>query len=162
MTKHALTLSIAGDVNSKDKHMGPEQSLILHLISDPIAQFAAIVVLFVVARLLVRGRPTHRFLVHMGFFAVLTVLLVGHNVAPWTAGIVDEDLTHRMFIGVAKAAWWAGGAMVLASSVRVYLIFERKPREGRLLQDLLVAVIYLSAVLSIVAFVFDLDRKSVV
>lgn len=162
MTKRPHTLSIAGDDNSEDRQMGPEQSLIFHLIADPIAQFAMIVLMLVIARFLVRGRPTHRFLVHIAFFAVLTVLLVGHDVAPWTTGIVDEDLTHRMFIGVAKATWWAGGAMVLASSVRVYLVFERKPREGRLLQDLLVAVIYLGAVLSIVAFVFDLPVRTLI
>jgi len=101
---------------------------VLRLLLDPITQFAALVVALVVARMLVRGRPTHRFFVHLAFFALLTLLLVGHDVAPWTTVLGDEGLTHRMFIGVAKASWWAGGAMVLASSVRVFLIFERKPR----------------------------------
>ncbi|MCS3743314.1 mechanosensitive ion channel family protein [Rhizobium sp. BK661] len=135
---------------------------VLRLLLDPITQFAALVVALVVARTLVRGRPTHRFIVHIAFFAILTILLVGHDVAPWTTVTGDEDLTHKMFIGVAKATWWAGGAMVLASSVRVFLIFERKPREGRLIQDLLVAFIYLGAALSIIAFVFDLPVRTLV
>jgi small-conductance mechanosensitive channel len=129
---------------------------------DPITQFAALVVVLVFARIVVRGRPTERFLVHIAFFVILTILLVGNDVAPWTAGVIDEDLTHKMFIGIAKATWWAGGAMVLASSVRVFLIFERKPREGRLIQDLLVAFIYLGAALSIIAFVFDLPVRTLI
>jgi len=114
---------------------------VLRLLLDPITQFAVLVVALIVARILVQGHPTRRFIIHIAFFALLTLLLVGHDVAPWTTVTGDEDLTHRMFIGIAKATWWAGGAMVLASSVRVFLIFERKPREGRLIQDLLVAFI---------------------
>ena len=44
----------------------------------------------------------------------------------------------------------------MTSCARVFLIFERRPREGRLLQDLVVGLIYLGAVLSVVAYVFDL------
>ena len=48
-----------------------------------------------------------------------------------------------------NAAW------VLTGFARVFLIFERRPREGRLMQDLIVGLIYLSAALSIVAYVFS-------
>jgi small-conductance mechanosensitive channel len=37
----------------------------------------------------------------------------------------------------------------------VFLIFERRPREGRLIQDLVVGLIYLSCALSVVAYVFS-------
>jgi small-conductance mechanosensitive channel len=136
--------------------------LVSRLAADPITQVALLVFSLLLARSLARGDPTARFLVHIVFFVILTILLVGHDVAPWTTGVTDNDLAHRTFIGTTKATWWAGGAMVLASSVRVYLIFERKPREGRLLQDLLVAVIYLSAALSIIAFVFDLPVRTLI
>lgn len=139
-----------------------EPDLVIRFAADPITQVAALVLSLLFARFFARGNPTARFLVHIAFFVILTILLVGHDVAPWTSGVIDEDLTHRTFIGIAKAIWWAGGAMVLASSVRVYLIFERKPREGRLLQDLLVAVIYLGAALSIIAFVFDLPVRTLI
>ncbi|MGV2103751.1 cyclic nucleotide-binding domain-containing protein [Rhizobium sp. 21-4511-3d] len=135
---------------------------IVHIAGDPISQFVTLVLLLVLARIIVQGKATDRFLVHIGFFVLLTILLVGHDVAPWTTVIDDEDLPHRMFIGIAKATWWAGGAMVIASSVRVYLIIERKPREGRLLQDLLVAIIYIGAALSIIAFVFDLPVRTLI
>lgn len=65
------------------------------------------------------------------------------------------DVSRRVFIGVAKAVWWIAGAMVLISSVRLFLIFERRPREARLLQDLVVGLIYLGTALSIIAYVFS-------
>ena len=37
----------------------------------------------------------------------------------------------------------------------MFLIFERRPREGRLIQDLVVGLIYLGAGLSVVAYVFS-------
>ena len=57
--------------------------------------------------------------------------------------------------GIAKIIWWINAAWSLISIVRVFLIFERQPREGRLLQDLVVGVIYVGAVLSVVAYVFN-------
>ncbi|MBB3544457.1 hypothetical protein [Rhizobium sp. BK399] len=59
---------------------------VLQLALDPITQFAALVLVLVFARALVRGKPTQRFLVHIAFFVILTILLVGNDVAPWTAG----------------------------------------------------------------------------
>jgi small-conductance mechanosensitive channel/CRP-like cAMP-binding protein len=116
--------------------------LISRLAADPITQVALLVFSLLLARSFARGDPTARFLVHIVFFVILTILLVGHDVAPWKTGVTGKDLAHRSFIGTAKAIWWAGGAMVLASSVRVYLIFERK--------------------LSIIAFVFDLPVRTLI
>lgn len=126
------------------------------LLADPIFQFIVLVALVFVARYFARGRPAVRLAAHIAFFVLLTVLLVASNVAPWETTTIAEDLTHKIFVGLAKATWWIGGAMVLVSAVRLFLIFERKPREGRLLQDLLVGVIYLGAALAVIAFVFSL------
>src|SRR5580698_2121252 len=54
-----------------------------------------------------------------------------------------------------RSSSWINAARVLTGFTRVFLIFERRPREGRLIQDLVVGLIYLSAVLSIVAYVFS-------
>src|SRR6201986_417367 len=43
----------------------------------------------------------------------------------------------------------------MTSCARVFLIFERRPREGRLIQDLVVGMIYLGCFLSVVAYVFS-------
>jgi small-conductance mechanosensitive channel/CRP-like cAMP-binding protein len=137
-------------------------SIIARLAGDPISQFVGLVILIILARFSVRGQPASRFAAHLVFFALLTVLLVVNNVAPWSTDMTADDLTHRIFLGIAKTTWWIGGAMVLATSIRLFLIFERKPREGRLLQDLLVGVIYLGAALSIVAFVFSLPVRALI
>jgi small-conductance mechanosensitive channel len=128
----------------------------MHFVQDPVAQFAALVALALIARFLARGHSATRFSANVVFFALLTVLLVANRVAPWNGDTTAEDLTHHIFIGLAKATWWIGGAMTLVSGVRLLLIFERKPREGRLIQDLLVGLIYSGAALAVIAFVFSL------
>ena len=50
--------------------------------------------------------------------------------------------------------WWLHLAWALIGFVRIYLVFERQPREARLLQDLVVGVVYVGMLLSILAFVF--------
>ncbi len=126
-----------------------------HMLADPLFQFVVLVLLSTVARVIFGRNPTFRLIANIIFFALLTLLLVEHEIAPYTSDMGDAtDLFRRVFVGVAKAVWWIGGAMVLASSVRLFLIFERKPREGRLLQDLVVAIVYLGAGLSVVAYVF--------
>ena len=56
----------------------------------------------------------------------------------------------------------SGGSMrawVLTSFTRIFLIFERRPHESRLMQDVVVGVIYLGAALSVVAYVFNVARR---
>jgi small-conductance mechanosensitive channel/CRP-like cAMP-binding protein len=126
------------------------------MLEDPLFQFVLLVLLSAAARFFYGQNPTYRLTANVIFFALLTLLLVKHQIAPYTSDMGDAtDIFRRIFVGIAKSVWWIGGAMVLASSVRLFLIFERKPREGRLLQDLLVAIIYVGAALSIVAYVFS-------
>lgn len=127
----------------------------LETLNDPITQFCILVVAgLLLSRIVLRGHPTLRLVCHVAFFVVLTALLLYHGIEPYTSDATGEDISHRIFIGVVKAVWWIAGAMVLVSSVRLFLIFERKPREVRLLQDLVVGIIYLGAGLSIIAYVF--------
>jgi len=125
------------------------------MLEDPLYQFIVLILLSGVARFIFGRNPTFRLIANFVFFALLTLLLVKHEIAPYTSDMGKAtDLFRRIFVGVAKAVWWIGGAMVLTSSVRLFLIFERKPREARLLQDLIVAIIYVGAALSVVTYVF--------
>lgn len=125
------------------------------MLDDPLYQFIALVLLSAVARFIFGRNPTFRLIANFVFFALLTLLLIENEIAPYTSDMGKAtDLFRRIFVGVAKAVWWIGGAMVLTSSVRLFLIFERKPREARLLQDLIVAIIYVGAALSVVTYVF--------
>ncbi|MBB3592017.1 small-conductance mechanosensitive channel/CRP-like cAMP-binding protein [Rhizobium sp. BK529] len=133
------------------------------MVDDPLYQFIALVLLSAVARFIFGRNPTFRLIANFVFFALLTWLLIENKIAPYTSDMGEAtDLFRRIFVGVAKAVWWIGGAMVLASSVRLFLIFERKPREARLLQDLVVAVIYVGAALSVVAYVFGVPVATLI
>src|SRR4029077_7962850 len=55
-----------------------------------------------------------------------------------------------------KIAWWLWAAWFVVGFLRVFVVTERRPREGKLVQDLLAGLIYLAAVFAIIAYVFDL------
>ncbi|RDJ03865.1 cyclic nucleotide-binding domain-containing protein [Rhizobium grahamii] len=125
------------------------------ILKNPIFQFVVLVVLSAAARMVFGKNPSLRLVANLLFFALLTVVLLAHDIQPYAPDIIRDELYWRIFVGIAKAVWWIGGAMVLVSFVRLFLILERKPREGRLLQDLVVAIIYLGASLSVIAYVFS-------
>jgi small-conductance mechanosensitive channel len=102
-----------------------------------------------------RHYPGGRLVAHAAFFLLLTVLLFTHDIEPYSPAPANQILSFRLGIGFAKAVWWVTGALVLVSAVRFFIVLEKKPREGRFVQDLAVGVIYLSAFLSIIAYVFS-------
>ena len=58
--------------------------------------------------------------------------------------------------GALKVAWWLWAAWFVVGFLRAFVIVEHRPREGKLLQDLIAGLIYLAAVFAIIAYVFDL------
>lgn len=101
-----------------------------------------------------RDRPTARLVVQILFFASMTAVLVFAGILPYR---VDEThLTGLIaFLSIsARVLWWTHLAWTLIGFVRIYIVLERRPREARLLQDLIVAVVYLGVALSILGFVF--------
>lgn len=126
-------------------------------IADPIVQTGTLAVVGAIAiQVGFRKHPAKRFVVQVCFLVLLTVLLLYQGIVPFEASPPQAHLVQRVFIVFAKIVWWANAAWAVAGFVRVFLIFEQRPREGRLIQDLLVGLIYLGAVLSVVAYVFDL------
>lgn len=126
------------------------------LLWDPIFQFSVLLVATIGVRLVLGPNSTLRFIVSACCFALLTVTLLSHSITPYAPDGSGGALSRRITTGLLKSVWWIGGAVVLASSVRLFLIFEHKPREGRLLQDLVVGLIYLGAGLALIANVFSL------
>ncbi len=133
-----------------------KNSMIQQLLWNPLFQFSILVLATVAVRVLLGRNPTIRFIVSVCFFALLTATLLSHGITPYSPDIGDDVLSQRITTGALKAVWWIGGAVVLVTSVRLFLIFENKPREGRLAQDLVVGVIYLGAGLAFIANVFSL------
>ncbi|MDL2401835.1 mechanosensitive ion channel family protein [Rhizobium mayense] len=130
------------------------------LLADPIVQFCILVVVGTfISRFVLRHRRAGRLIGQIAFFISLTALLLYHGIVPYEPSSAQsqaqDTVQLRIFIGFAKIVWWINGAWVLIAFVRLFLIFERKPREARLLQDLVVGIIYLGAALSVVADVFS-------
>jgi small-conductance mechanosensitive channel len=106
--------------------------------------------------LIPKRRANARMLSQIGFFIVMSGLLISAKVVPYEPTQTGADSVYVLFAGIAKSLWWIHLAWALIGFVRIYLVIERKPREARLLQDLVVGVVYVAIVLSIFAFVFSL------
>ena len=129
---------------------------ILGVIADPIVETGVIATLgAVVTRILLRGRPTLRLAGQLAFFLALTALLLYHGIIPYEVDPTSLSSVQRVFIGIVKVIWWFNAAWSLIGLVRAFLILEHQPREGRLLQELVVGVIYVAVILSIIAYVFN-------
>jgi len=100
-----------------------------------------------------------RFLTRLLVFAVVTALMLAGGVVPYRPGLGGGGEPRRLFVGALEAFWWLGAAWLAAGFLRAFVVLERQPRESKLIQDLLAALIYLAAVLAIVAEVFDLPVR---
>lgn len=129
---------------------------LIEIARDPFVQTGVLALIgAIVTRILLRHYPARRLTFQLAFFLALTALLYHHNIVPYEVAPESTPQFERVFVALAKVIWWINGAWVLTGFTRVFLIFERRPREGRLIQDLVVGVIYLSAALSVVAYVFS-------
>lgn len=100
-----------------------------------------------------RARPTARLVVQIAFFAAMTAVLAYARAFPFHYDPATFDGPHALLIS-AKVLWWVHLSWALIGFVRIYIVLDHRPREARLIQDLIVAVVYLSVLLSILAFVF--------
>lgn len=108
----------------------------------------------VVWHVIPQRRSTTRLIVQIAFFLTMSVLLLDGAVVPFESSWGKSSTASEILIGAAKVLWWVHLAWALIGFVRIYLVFERKPREARLLQDLVVGIVYVGMLLSILAFVF--------
>jgi small-conductance mechanosensitive channel/CRP-like cAMP-binding protein len=103
-----------------------------------------------------KNYPFVRAILRVGFLILLTIVLVSANIVPYQpmrlTGTPFLDAIHAAL----KVAWWLWAAWFLVGFLRAFVIVEHRPREGKLLQDLLAGLIYLAALFAIVAYVFDL------
>lgn len=101
-----------------------------------------------------KARPTARLIVQILFFASMTAVLVSAGILPHrvTAG---EANGIPAYLGTsARILWWVHLAWATIGFVRLYIVLDRRPQEARLIQDLIVAGVYLGVALSITGFVF--------
>src|SRR6516164_1161131 len=126
-------------------------------IGDPLVVAVFLLVLGIVAaRLLFRGHPIGRAVTRLFFFTLLTLVLLRGNVVPYEPLRPAPTAFQDALAAGLKIAWWLWAAWLLVGFLRSFLIFERRPREAKLLQDIIAGIIYLAAIFAIIAYVFDL------
>ena len=133
------------------------------LLASPLVQLNLVGIAgIVVWHLLTRRRPYTRLVVQILFFGVMTAILLGNDIAPHT---FDGDATQdasAFLVYSGKLLWWVHLSWAVIGFVRIFLVIEGWPREARLLQDLVVGVVYLGTTLSILAFVFGVPIGTLV
>jgi small-conductance mechanosensitive channel/CRP-like cAMP-binding protein len=124
---------------------------------DPlVVAFGLMVLGGLTAHFLLKNHPFARAIIRVITLILLTVVLVSADIVPYQplrfTGTPFLDAVH----GALKVAWWLFTAWFLVGFLRAFVIVEHRPREGKLLQDLLAGLIYLVAAFAIIAYVFDL------
>ena len=133
-----------------------DASTLTDLAHDPFVQTGVLAAAGALVTHVLLGRyPARRLIFQFVFFAGLTALLYHHDIVPYVIAPGDTPAFERIFLALAKVIWWVNAAWVLTSFTRIFLIFERRPHESRLMQDVVVGVIYLGATLSVFAYVFN-------
>jgi len=126
-------------------------------VRDPLVVALGLFVLGVLASdIFFRRHPMGRAGVRIVFLILLTIVLLHADVVPYRplqlTGSPLRDAVHA----ILKIVWWLWAAWFLVGVVRALIVFQRRPREAKLLQDLLAGVIYLAALFAIVSNVLDL------
>jgi small-conductance mechanosensitive channel len=116
----------------------------------------------VVWHLIPSRRANLRLVVQIGFFTVMTAILAGNDIAPHRFEDEGAEAASALLVISAKLLWWVHLSWAIIGFVRIYLVVKGRPREARLLQDLVVGVVYLGTALSILAFVFGVPIGTLV
>ena len=126
-------------------------------VQDPLLLALGLLVIgAVIARLLFRRHLLARAVVRFAFFVLLTIVLLHGQIVPYQPTPSTGTPFHNSVVAILEIAWWFWAAWLLVGILRNVLVFERRQREGKLLQDILAGLIYLVAVFAIVAYVFNL------
>src|ERR1700704_170537 len=135
-------------------------SSILATASDPLFLAGVVIVAgFFGARYWLGRSSLVRFLIQILIFVIFTALLLGGGVVPYRPGATMGSESRRFFVGALEITWWLGAAWLTVGFLRAFVVLGRQPRESKLVQDLLAALVYITATFAIVADVFDLPVK---
>lgn len=109
-----------------------------------------------------KSRPTGRLVVQLLFFIGMSLVLYWAGIAPNPPDPVDMQGLTALLAKAARILWWTHLAWAIIGVFHIYVRLDRKPREAHLIQDMAVAVIYLSVALSVMGFVFGLPVATLV
>jgi len=129
-------------------------------VRDPLVAVLGLFVLGgLVAYFLFRKHPIGRVVARVIFLILLTIALLRADIVPYQPLVLTGSVFQDAVNAILKIAWWVWAAWFLVGVMRAVIVFQRSPRETKLLQDLLAGLIYLAAFFAIIAYVFDLPIK---
>lgn len=99
-------------------------------------------------------RSNLRLVVQIIFFTAMTSVLVLADIPLGQSERLRLGDERAAFIVFAQLLWWLHLSWAVIGFVRIYLVLEGRPREARLLQDIVVGAVYMCATLAALAFVF--------
>ncbi|MGC2203596.1 MAG: mechanosensitive ion channel family protein [Stellaceae bacterium] len=103
-----------------------------------------------------KRHPVGRAIVRVILLILLTIALVHADVVPYQPLALTGSPFRDAVRAILKITWWLWAAWFVVGAMRAVIVFQRSPREAKLLQDLLAGLIYLAALFAIVSYVFDL------
>ncbi len=105
-----------------------------------------------------RGSVTY-LLVRLLLFCCLTALTLARHLVPYEPVPSAGSPTDHLVNGGLEISWWVMAASIAVRLMRAFVVLGHKPRESKLMQDVLAAVFYIAMAIAIVANVFDLPVK---
>ncbi|MBM7062904.1 mechanosensitive ion channel [Pseudomonas sp. UL073] len=130
------------------------------LLLHPLASAGALLVLdLLVWQLLPPSRHAWKVLARVSFFLLYSMLLFNSGLSPLQAAPWAEQLPEHLTATVLLIAWWLFCARTLTILIGAVLIQRSGGHTGRLLQDVLGAIIFLVAIVAAAAYVMQLPVK---
>jgi small-conductance mechanosensitive channel/CRP-like cAMP-binding protein len=131
-------------------------------VKDPLVLgFVLIVVDVVLWRAAFPRNDTIRLLLRLVIFALLSALLFGSALSPFTPAPWPESPGRHLAAQILEVSWWLIGARLLTLSLDAAFRSRHWHRE-RLFQDVLGALVFLAAVVASLAFVLGLPVTGLV
>jgi small-conductance mechanosensitive channel/CRP-like cAMP-binding protein len=131
-------------------------------VKDPLVLgFVLVVVDVVLWRAAVPRHDTVRLLLRLMIFALLSALLFGSALSPFTPAPWPESPGRHLAAQILEVSWWLIGARLLTLSLDAAFRSRHWHRE-RLFQDVLGALVFLAAVVASLAFVLGLPVTGLV
>ena len=87
-------------------------------------------------------------------FGAATWLLQRAGLSPLNPDLSERTTTIHVWALLVEIGWWLLAARVAVGLLRLIVVLEHRPRETKMISDLLAGLIYVAAVLAVANFVF--------
>ena len=93
--------------------------------------------------------------VRLASLAAATVLVARSFGSPLAPRFAPMDTDTRLWQQLLEAGWWVLAGRVAVGAARLFVVLKHRPRETRILSDLLAGAIYIATALAVTTFAFS-------